>query len=229
MPPYYQHGSGAMHVVPPSPTTDPEADFNATPIFALMLDQLTDALPPLETDTPASTARRQQVARAMVIAAHPTDPIETALAISAALAYQAVLASTALAAAPGQTAVQSTRHARTAIAQDRTFRAGVAALAKHRAATTQPATAERTRRTSRRQPEPEAPDDSPIPSLPQFQPRDRHGDPIPLHRFQDMTRSQKLATYGDPFDKAAWDLATEEEDAAIAEQQALDAAAQTSA
>jgi hypothetical protein len=37
---------------------------------------------------------------------------------------------------------------------------------------------------------------------------------------------QRRATYGDPFDKAAWDLATEEEEVAIAEQQALDAAAE---
>jgi hypothetical protein len=42
-----------------------------------------------------------------------------------------------------------------------------------------------------------------------------------------MTRLQKLAVYGDPFDKAAWDRATEEEDATIAEQKSLDAAAET--
>jgi hypothetical protein len=40
-----------------------------------------------------------------------------------------------------------------------------------------------------------------------------------------MTRFQRLATYGDPFDKAAWDLATEEEEVMIAEQKAMDAAA----
>ncbi len=39
-----------------------------------------------------------------------------------------------------------------------------------------------------------------------------------------MTRLQKLAIYGDPYDTAAWTAATEEEDAAIAEQQGLDAA-----
>ena len=40
-----------------------------------------------------------------------------------------------------------------------------------------------------------------------------------------MTRFQRLATYGDPFDKAAWELATEEEEVAIAEQKVMDAAA----
>ena len=110
---------------PPTPTTEPEADFAASHIFARMLDQLAAALPPLETETPAANALRHEVARAMVIAAHPADPIEAALAISAAVAYQASLASNALAASPGLTSLQSNRYARTAIAQDRAFRAGV--------------------------------------------------------------------------------------------------------
>ena len=43
---------------PPSTTTEPEAEFATSHIFALMLEQLADALPPLETETPASAARR---------------------------------------------------------------------------------------------------------------------------------------------------------------------------
>jgi hypothetical protein len=46
-----------------------------------------------------------------------------------------------------------------------------------------------------------------------------------LYRFRDMTPLQRRATYGDPFDKAAWDLATAEEDIAIAAQKAEDEAA----
>jgi hypothetical protein len=215
-----------MHITPPSlPTAEPEADFAASRIFALMLEQLADALSPLETESPASNTRRLEVARAMVAAAHPADPIEAALAIDAAVAYQASLAGNALAAAPGLTSVQSSRHARTAIAQDRTFRAAVAALARHRGATAQPATPHRARNSSHPAPEPEPqPDDDPIPHLPQFQPRNRHGEPIPLYRFCDMTPLQRRATYGDPYDTAAWAAATEEEDAAIAAQRAEDAA-----
>jgi hypothetical protein len=217
-----------MLISPPpnSTTTEPEADFAASPIFALMLEQFADALPPLETETPASAARRQEIARAIVIATRPADPIEAALAISAVVAYQATLTASALAAAPGLTGVQSNRYARTAIAQHRSFHAGVQALDRHRGASAQPATPKRARTSSRPQPEPEQqPDNDPIPHLPQFQPRNRHGEPIPLYRFRDMTRLQKLAVYGDPYDTAAWTAATEEEDAAIAEQQALDAAA----
>ena len=211
---------------PTSTTTEADADFAASPVFALMLEQLVDALPPLETEPPASAARRHEVARAMVIAARPADPIEAALAISAAVAYQASLASNALAASPGLTGVQSNRHARTAIAQDRAFRAGVQALDRHRSATAPPGTSQRTGTSSRQQAEPEQqPDDDPIPHLPQFQPRNRYGEPIPLYRFRDMTRLQKLAVYGDPYDTAAWAAATEEEEATIAKQKALDAAA----
>ena len=213
---------------PPVPTTEPEADFTASPIFTLMLEQLADALPPLETESSAANTRRHEIARAMVIGAHPADPIEAALAISAAVAYQASLASNALAASPGLTSVQSNRYARTAIAQDRAFHASVEALAKHRRAAAQPATPQSSRTSSRRQPgsEPEQqPDDDPIPHLPQFQPRDRHGNPIPLYRFRDMTPKQRRATYGDPYDTATQAIAIEEEDAAIAEQKALDDAA----
>ena len=210
---------------PPVPTTEPEADFTASPIFALMLEQLADALPPLETESSAANTRRHEIARAMVIGAHPADPIEAALAISAAIAYQASLASNALAASPGLTSVQSNRYARTAIAQDRAFHAAVAALAKHRGALAPPANPKRDHTSSHQQPEPEQqPDDDPIPHLPQFQPRDRHGNPIPLYRFRDMTPKQRRATYGDPYDTATQAIAIEEEDAAIAEQKALDAA-----
>jgi len=212
---------------PPLPTAEPEADFTVSPIFALMLEQLADALPPLENASPASNTRRLEVARAIVAAAHPADPIEAALAIAAAVAYQASLAGNALAAAPGLTSVQSNRYARTAIAQDLTFRAAVATLARHRGAAAQPATPHRARTASRRQlaAEPQQqPDDDPILHLPQFQPHDRHGNPIPLYRFRDMTPLQRRATYGDPYDTAAWAAATEEENAAIAAQKAEDAA-----
>ena len=211
---------------PASTTTEPEAEFAASPIFALMLEQLTDALPPLETETPASAARRQEIARAIVVATRPTDPIEAALAISAVVAYPATLTCNALAAAPGLTGIQSNRYARTAIAQHRTFPAGVQALDRHRGATAEPTTPKRSRTASRPAPEPEQqPDNDPIPHLPQFQPRNRHGEPIPLYRFRDMTRLQKLAVYGDPYDTAAWAAATEEEDAAIAAQKVEDTAA----
>ena len=132
-----------------------------------MLEQLADALPPLETETPAANALRHEVARAMVIATHPADPIEAALAISAAVAYQASLASNALAASPGLTSLQSNRYARTAIAQDHAFRAGVQALAKHRGVPAHPATPKRARTASLRDPSPSrSPTTTPSPIFP---------------------------------------------------------------
>ena len=89
-----------------------------------------------------------------------------------------------------------------------------------------PATPKRARTGSPPGSEPKPqPDDDPIPHLPQFQPRDRYGNPILLYRFRDMTPKQRRATYGDPHDTATWAAATEEEDAAIAAQKAEDAAA----
>jgi len=63
------------------------------------------------------------------------------------------------------------------------------------------------------------------PPIERYQPRDRHGEPIPLHLWELMTGKQRRAAYGDPSDRALWDAALEEEEAMIAEQRAQDAAA----
>ena len=192
-----------------------------------MLEQLADALPPLETESPAANARRQEVARAMVARRPPRGPDRGSPGDQRRrrLPGLARQQRPRRLARPDQRPVEP--YARTAIAQDRAFRAGVAALAKHRGATAQPATPNRARNSSRPAPEPEQqPDDDPIPHLPQFQPRDRHGNPIPLYRFRDMTPKQRRATYGDPYDTATQAIAIEEEDAAIAAQKAEDEAAQ---
>jgi hypothetical protein len=212
-----------MDIPPPLPAAlDQAADFAASPLFARMLEDLADALPPRETDTPARAAQRHEHARAMVLAAHPRDPIEAAMAITAAIAYQASLANNTLAASPGLTSVQSSRYARIALAQQRAFLSGIAALDRHRA-TARPTAAKRTAATPERLLDPEAPRITEIPRLSQFQPRDRYGNPIKLHRSQEKTKKQVDATYGDHFDKTAlWQAAIEEEEIAIAGQQAID-------
>ena len=219
-----------MHIPPPPlPIAEPHADFAASPLFALMLEQLADALPPLETESPAANARRHEVTRAMVAAEHPTDTIEAALAISAAVAYQASLVSNALAASPGLTSLQSSR------SRPHRHRPGPRLPCRRRGTRQTPRRRRPVRHAptrphllapaARARPE-QQPDDDPIPHLPQFQPRDRHGNPIPLYRFRDMTPKQRRATYGDPYDTATWAAATEEEDLAIAAQKAEDEAAQ---
>ena len=62
---------------------------------------------------------------------------------------------------------------------------------------------------------------APIPHRPQFQPRDKSGNPIPRWRWQDMTMAQRRATYGDPDDVELQAIALAEEAAMFeAEQRA---------
>ena len=65
-----------------------------------------------------------------------------------------------------------------------------------------------------------------MPRLPKFarQPRDRYGNDIPLHRFQDMTPAQRRATYCFPRDPELEAVAIAEEEAMIAEQAATSTA-----
>lgn len=188
-----------------------------------MLQDVIPAIPIRDLDTPQRVAQRYQDARVMAAALHPADIIEAATAVLATVAYYASLALHACATQPGQTAREATALCRVALAEHRAHSTGVRDLAKRHA----PAEPSR-QRAERTRPSPieaEVPDESPIPHLPQFQPRDRHGEPIPLYRFRDMTPKQRRATYGDPYDTATWAIATEEEEEMIAAQKALDAAA----
>jgi len=60
----------------------------------------------------------------------------------------------------------------------------------------------------------------PVPHYSRFQPRDRHGEPIPLHRHELMTRAQFRATHASPRDPALDAIAIAEEEQMIAAQAA---------
>jgi len=199
-------------------TPDAQSAFAASDLFARMLQDMIPAIPIQDLDTPQRIAQRREDARTMAAALHPADVIEAATAILATVAYYASLALHACATQPGQTAREATALCRVALAEHRAHRTGVTDLAKRHAPAEPPRQrAERTRPSSV---EPAPPDNDPIPHLPQFQPRNRHGDPIPLYRWQDMTPKQRRATYGDPYDAETWAIATEEEEAMIAAQKA---------
>jgi hypothetical protein len=210
-----------MNIESPPSTTAPQAEFAASDLLAYMLEDMADAIPARPTDTPARTAHRQNAARTMVIG---MLPVEAAIAIAATIAFFASVSLHARATSLGATEREATNLSRVAMAEHRAFNTGVRDL-DNRHAPAEPPTRQRASQRQKPEAEPEAIDTDPIPHLPQFQPRDRYGRPIPLFRFRDMTRFQRLATYGDPFDQAAWDLATAEEEVAIAEQKAMDAAA----
>jgi hypothetical protein len=213
-----------MKIESPPSTTAAQPEFATSDLLAYMLEDMADAIPVRPTDTPARTAHRQNAARTMVIEMHPVDAVEAAIAIAATIAFFASVSLHARATSPAATEREATNLSRVAMAEHRAFNIGVRDLDK-RHAPAEPPARQRTSQRQKPEAEPDAIDTDPIPHLPQFQPRDRYGKPIPLFRFRDMTRFQRLATYGDPFDKAAWDLATEEEEVMIAEQKAMDAAA----
>ena len=70
-----------------------------------------------------------------------------------------------------------------------------------------------------------APGAEPIKHYETFQPRNRHGKPIPQHRFQDMTPAQRRATYTFPRDPELEAIAVAEEEAMIAAEQAANSTA----
>jgi hypothetical protein len=212
-----------MDTSPPLSTPDATTAFATSDLFARMLQDMTAAIPVRDLDTPQRVAQRYQDAQEMAAALHPADIIEAATAVLATIAYYASLALHAAATEPGQTAREATALCRVALAEHRAHNVGVRDLAKRHAPAEPPR--QRTERTRPSPIETEAPDDSPIPHLPHFQPRDRHGDPIPLYRFRDMTPKQRRATYGDPYDTATQAIAIEEEEEMIAAQKALEAAA----
>ena len=212
-----------MDVSPQLATPDATAEFATSDLFVRMLQDMLPAIAIRDLDTPQRVAQRYQDARAIAAALRPADIIEAAAAILATVSYYASLAFHACATQPGQTAREATAQCRVALAEHRAHCAGVRDLAKRHAPAELPR--ERAERPRPSPLEPAAPDDDPIPHLPQFQPRDRHGEPIPLYRFRDMTPKQRRATYGDPYDTATWAIATEEEEEMIAAQKALEGCA----
>ena len=166
-----------MDISPPLSTSDAQTAFAASDLFARVLQDMAAAIPVQDLDTPQRVAQRHEDARAMAAALHPADIIEAASAVLATVAYYASLALHACAAQPGQTVREATALCRVALAEHRAHRAGVTDLAKRHAPAEPPR--QRAERTRPSPLEPEPPDDDPIPHLPQFQPRDRHGEPIP--------------------------------------------------
>jgi hypothetical protein len=208
-----------MDISPPLSTSDATTAFAASDLFARMLRDMTAAIPVQDLDTPQRVAQRHEDARTMAAALHPADIIEAASAVLATVAYYASLALHACAAQPGQTVREAT-----ALCRRRARRAPRPPRRRHRSGKAPRPRRPPRHRTERTRPspiEPGPPDDDPIPHLPQFQPRDRHGEPIPLYRFQDMTPKQRRATYGDPYNTATQAIAIEEEEEMIAAQKAL--------
>ena len=183
------------------------------PFITRQIEAVCDALPAGRNDSPEVRAARQEDARTLFTAMQPRDAVEAALAAQAVLAHFTALAMYKRAADPALAPPDVLRLNSAARAEARAFKTTTKDLDKRRVQAAK-----------------DAADDEPpreieeIPHIEVFQPRDRHGNLIPMWRNDLMTKKQKRAAYNFQ-DKAAWEEARLEEEAMIAEQQALDAAA----
>lgn len=189
--------------------------YSAEPFAQRQIDAACDALPSIKNETPEARAARREDAHTLFADLNPRNAVEAALAAEAVLAHFNSMAMYARAGEPDRPEPEVMRLTSAARSEARSFKATTKDLEKRRAAEAKATGAEAAA---------QEPEFKPIPRLEVFQPRDRHGQPIPRWRNDLMTPKQKHATYR-PHDHDAWAEATIEEDAMIAEQQAMDAAA----
>lgn len=196
----------------------------ATAAFAE--NQLIALLPTLVAAAGTEEARAacEQDVRRLFASLQPRDVAEAAMAMRAVAAYfnwRTLLARSGRSEASPDQTNRDMSNART---EGRIFDVTERALQRRCTPPPQRAVRAEAKREPREAP---APADEPRPEIPpieRFQPRDRHGAPIPLHLWDQMTVTQRRAAFANPPDRALWDAARAEEEAAmIAEQQAAGA------
>ncbi len=204
-----QTPDAATDTTPTTPTTSlPRSVLNC------LLRMLFAALP-LDGLSPETVAETEDAARHMFLDLQPANAAEAAAAARSVAAHFAAMQMYARAARPGlshETAMRLNSNAnacsRTAEVALRSFRKPPPKAA---AAKSKP-------------PEPEAqPVRMMMPEIYQFQPRDRFGEPIPRGEWDKMTMLQRRATYSPNRDLELEATVIAEEEAAIAEQKALEA------
>jgi hypothetical protein len=193
---------------------DMQAPDTTTPFADILLTTFDGTFPTNPSDTPETQARRLASAHQQFAAFDPADAAEAQLAAFAIATMQGAIDNLQQAARPGRGAETAARLRGNALAAGRFYASTLRDIRKVR----QQAAA-----AAAQQPEPKPPPEQ-IPHIEVFQPRDRRGKPIPMWRNDLMTKKQKRAAY-DFKNKAAWAIAAEEEEAAIAEQAKLDAEA----
>ncbi len=215
---------------PETASFDPadQADFNF----------VNHALDTLADDRMAEAgAARRKASRALFNAMAPHDDAEAALVALAVAAYHGAMDSFARADEPGASNEIVIRLRSNALAAARSYAATLRLLRKPQSTAGKETARGQTvkSRPQNHTPPPVEPnatpdaeaeaavDSPPPPPRQQFQPRDKHGQPIPLFRNELMTLAQRRAAYCDPQDAdypAKCAEAIAEETAAIAAQAA---------
>jgi hypothetical protein len=223
-----------------------------SPVLSRCLHRaLAAAIPAGPADSEATREENRQVAQQLFDSFAPRDPADALLAAIAVAAALAAMDGFARGARPGISDQTAARLRSSALAAGRTYAATLRDLRRRQPAAEPPtpASAPTPRPAAPRpaptprpaaQPEPDVPPDVPevppgfialrpgavpIPAVDTFQPRDRFGQPIPDWRTDLMTRAQVLASLTVPRDPKLDAAALAEEEAMIAEQAAIDAAA----
>jgi hypothetical protein len=184
----------------------------------ILEDTIENTIPASLAATPERRAKRLADARAEFAAFNPQDAGDARLAAFAIASMLGAVDSLERAALPGVGGEATGRFRGNALANARFYKSTLAAMRKRSEPVAEP------RPNSKKSDAPPEEFKRTIPYLEVFQPRDRRGKPIPRWRNELLTRKQICATYS-PHDKPAWDIAREEEDAAIAAQAILDAEA----
>ena len=204
-----------MDIQTPDQTLPSADDF--TDILEATLE---NTIPANQATTPERRAKILFDARREFAAFNPLDAADARLAAFAIADMLGAVDSLERAAKPGVGGESTGRLRGNALAAARFYKSTLKEMRKRSEPDAEPQPRSRAAASRKSDPPPE--ELEPIPHLEMFQPRDRRGKPIPRWRNDLLTRKQKLAAYA-PHNKAAWDEAREEEDAAIAEQAILDA------
>ena len=210
------------------------------PVISRCLHRAVAATVPTEpTDSPETEDEKHRAAQVLFDSLHPGDPADALLAAIAIAAGQAAIDNFARAARPGTSHETAVRLRSGGLAAGRAYAAWQRTLRKPQPAAEQPRRAvapSHAPKSPTAEPEPEVPEvppgfialrpgAKPIPAVVTFQPRDRFGEPIPDLRTDLMTRAQLRASLAIPRDPKLEAEALAEEEAMIAEQAAIDAAA----
>ena len=204
-----------------------------------LLQSLSGTLPASAGADPEAWAEQWEAARELFYALRPRDPVEAVLAARVVTAHHAMMDMNARAALPGATDEKVLRLRASAAAASRSFDVAMRTLEKRQKPAAEPATQPAAQRQPKRGSEPPrrassqvdaapAPDDEPleqteeVSDLDFFQPRDRHGNPIPNWRYEWMTMAQRRATYCYPRNPELEAEAIAEEEKMIAEQAEMD-------
>ena len=209
------------------------------PVISRCLHRAVAATVPTEpTDSPETEDEKRRAAQVLFDSLHPGDPADAMLAALSIAAGLAAMDNFARAARRGISDETATRLRGSGLAAGRAYAAWLRPLRKRQPAAEPP-------RPAAPAPVPKAPPvepvrevaevppgfialqpgAKPIPAVEMFQPRDRFGKPIPDLRSDLMTRAQLHASLAIPRDPVLEAEALAEEEAMMAEQAAMDAAA----